>query len=163
MRGVGRSATLRCLPFAQSASSASFLPTPLIRLGAARQSTFSHKGRRKRGAFHRHHARLSPSGHCQRTLLILRGVVGSGARGQRLPNFYTWRELRAPPVIFQPPVSQPADLPTCVGGLPCQRERYTAPRARLSGQSWKLWTTFRFRGHVSRFPGTPVPPRKSPS
>ena len=51
---------------------------------------------------------------------------GSGAQGQRLPNFYTWREPRAPPVIFQPPVSQPADLPTCVGGLPCQRERYGA-------------------------------------
>src|SRR5690606_30805738 len=38
MRGVGQNANV------------SFLPAPLIRLGAARRSTFSHKGRRGRAS-----------------------------------------------------------------------------------------------------------------
>ena len=48
MRGVGRNAAAQGLSLHRTLFCAlSFLPTPLIRLGAARRSTFSHRGRRK--------------------------------------------------------------------------------------------------------------------
>ena len=51
MRGAGRSATSQGLSLHSTLfCTLSFLPTPLIRLGATRRSTFSHKGRRKERA-----------------------------------------------------------------------------------------------------------------
>jgi hypothetical protein len=58
MRGAGRSAKPHDRSHVGSNFPASFLPTPLIRLGASRQSTFSHKGRRERRALHHRHARF---------------------------------------------------------------------------------------------------------
>jgi hypothetical protein len=69
--------------------SASFLPAPLIRLGASRQSTFSHKGRRER--------RTSPLPRCVSALAIAR-KSGSGAHGLAYRNLNTWHDFRAPPV-----------------------------------------------------------------
>ena len=82
-------------------SPASFLPTPLIRLGASHHSTFSHKGRRWR--------RASSSPRPVFTVWPLskntphsRGVVGKRGAWPCLPNFIYVAQLPRPAGVCRP-------------------------------------------------------------